>query len=471
VLISSEYTESLYFAYCIVEAILTHSEADCKETVKTFATPEQVKVISSLLQVLGPCGSHSLTEFQVTLYDPRVYSWRPQSDENTVEKVFLRPIMLKILALLAAADSVYRQLEIPDSAVPPLPCTAIPLSKSPCEEASLYVCKYCTDSVYAILSTHCEFSNVLSNIVAIPVSVFKTDNQTSSRLEETVLIAALEYASAVAKCGPIGIAATLEAIAESGFKMLHSDEISSTTSVYAMKNFYSFLNSESSTSDGIQNVPENFTWSRPKFFDDFFDTTKVDHLMTATTEVGRHPILWPFISICGSIIAIFTDPKSTQISSQLAVEVLINTTKYSMQHTHSQPVLYDIMSAVFLSLGGGVALTGLMGRFGNISETFSYVLEAHMEYLLNRGVDRAKFWHEWNVAHKEEIILDPKTGKPILKKEDKKAKETKPDKKVDPKAIPPVVIVPEVHLNIESNDQYPDPNHGPNEVKIGAIHT
>jgi len=460
-LIPSKNTESLYLAYCIVETFLTHMEADCKEAVKTFATAEQVKVISSLLQRLGPSGSNSVAEFQSTLYDPRVYSWRPKIDEKTVEKVFLRPIMLKVLALSATADSVYRKLEVQDSAIPPLPCTAMPLSKSPCEEASLYVCKYCTDSVYAILSTHCEYSNLQSNIIAIPVPGMKMESQSCSRLEESVLIAALEYACAIASCGPIGIAATLEAVAESGFKMLHSDQRNATTAVFTMKNFYSFMNSEESAfSDVLQSVPENFLWTRPKYFDDVFDP---DHLLTATNQVGHHPILWPFISICGSIIAVFADPKSTQSSAQLAVEVLISTTKYSMQHAHSQPVLYDIMSAVFLSLGGGVALNGLMGRFGNISESFKDIIETHMEYLLYRGSSREGFWHEWNVAHKEEIVLDPKTGKPIHKKEDKKAKETKPEKKVDPKAIPPVIIVPEVHLNFESNDQHPDPNHGPNE--------
>ena len=65
-------------------------------------------------------------------------------------------------------------------------------------------------------------------------------------------------------------------------------------------------------------------------------------------------------------------------------------------------------------------------------------------------------------------IPHPKTGKPIHKKDDKKVKETKTEKKVDPKAIPPVVIVPEIHWNIESTDEHPDPNHGPSEVFIEA---
>ena len=49
------------------------------------------------------------------------------------------------------------------------------------------------------------------------------------------------------------------------------------------------------------------------------------------------------------------------------------------------------------------------------------------------------------------------------------AKETKVDKKVDPKAIPPIIIVPEIQWNLESLDEFPDPNHGPTAVEIFIV--
>lgn len=150
--------------------------ADCVETVKTFATEEHVKIISTLLELLGPTHATALptqrlptayisisfsknsgnplcmyvlqlslynyssfilllisnriiAEFQAKLFDPRSYSWRVKESESVSESVFVRPILLRTLSLSAAADAAYRQYESPDAVVPPLPCTPVPVSK------------------------------------------------------------------------------------------------------------------------------------------------------------------------------------------------------------------------------------------------------------------------------------------------------------------------------------------------------
>ena len=466
-LIPSESTQPLYLAFSVLETLLLPAVADCVEAVKLFATIEQVNIISRLLQLLGPSNASDTTrvEFQACLYDPRAYSWRILKEENSYEAVFLRPILLRVLALSISADHAYRKYDTPETTVPPLPCTPVPPSKSPCEEPALIVCKYSTDTVFAILSSHTLFKALSSHLVAVPVpnmevySPEKAILQSPLRLEESVLVAALEYVTAIGSTGVIGLAAALEAIAEAGFKTTQTS-----TNVYSLSSLQQYMESVGPT--GIQR-DGGYTWVRPKVFDDVFSAQDTG-VISAISDVATKPILWPFITLSSSIISILADPKSTRPSAELAVEAMIKLSKYDIQHAHSQPVLGDILSAVFLSIGGGVALTGLLGRFGNVSVDFSDTVTSYAKYLFQRGVERQTFWHEWNVAHKEVVVLDPKTGKPIHKKDDKKVKETKTEKKVDPKAIPPVVIVPEIHWNIESTDEHPDPNHGPSEVLIEA---
>ena len=67
------------------------------------------------------------------------------------------------------------------------------------------MCKFSSDAVFAILSKHSLYKELSSNLTVVPIpnmteySVATVDGKVDQRLEESVLIAALEYVAAVGK--------------------------------------------------------------------------------------------------------------------------------------------------------------------------------------------------------------------------------------------------------------------------------
>ena len=59
-LISTDHSEPLFLAYSIMETMLLPAVANCVEAVKIFATEEHVKIVSKLLELLGPANASTL---------------------------------------------------------------------------------------------------------------------------------------------------------------------------------------------------------------------------------------------------------------------------------------------------------------------------------------------------------------------------------------------------------------------------
>ena len=442
-------TEAFYYMSVIVEILLASSSV---ENNNVFGTIDRVKTLVSLLKLLGPCSNNvksdstGLKEFQVILYDPRLYTWRSDEAESVSDIIYLRPILIDILSLIASADFKSRKFEgdLPAETLKPLP-----VSKSHCEEASLTVCKYASDIVYAILSNQTKLTTCGDNIVAVPAP-------DEYKLPVSVLHASLRLVRAISSCGPIGLAASVDAIADSGFKESTHQQVDrfDSKNIYSMKLLDWFIHI---TIGQDINATMPTGWKRPLFFDEVY---KSNDFLTTLQSIGTASSLWPFIVISSSLIPLISDPSNSKESSFLAIEAIKSLVQFVHQSHHSQPVLSDILATTFISLGGGVALTGIIGRFGNIADENREYVKTFISYLLQRGKCRKEFWHKWAEDHKEVVVLDPKTGKPIPKKEDKKAAPAKVEKK-DPKAVPPVQIIPEIVWHLESTEAVPDPNHGP----------
>lgn len=139
----------------------------------------------------------------------------------------------------------------------------------------------------------------------------------------------------------MGLAASLEAIADTGFKLINN--VAAPTKAYGMKALAHFLKTIAGEDSSSRFV--NLIWTRPKLFDEVFPST-TETQFSSVIEVLNRPILWPFITICGGLISIFADPKSTVQSTELAVSAIMKLTNFGIQNSHSQPLLCDVLSAV-----------------------------------------------------------------------------------------------------------------------------
>ena len=137
------------------------------------------------------------------------------------------------------------------------------------------------------------------------------------------------------------MAAALEAIADTGFKSINN--VATPAKAYGMKALSLYL--KSIAGDDSSSRFENLIWTRPKLFDEVFPST-TETQFSSVVEVVNQPILWPFITISGGLISIFADPKSTVQSTELAVSAIMKLTNFGIQNSHSQPLLYDVLSAV-----------------------------------------------------------------------------------------------------------------------------
>ena len=142
------------------------------------------------------------------------------------------------------------------------------------------------------------------------------------------------------------MAGALEAIAENGFKLINS--AANPDKAYGMKALSLYLKSTITLEDSASRF-DSLTWTRPILFDEVFPSTAENSQFSATAEVVNRPLLWPFIAISGGLISIFADPKSTVQATELAVRAMIKLTNFGIQHSHSQPLLCDVLSAVIIT--------------------------------------------------------------------------------------------------------------------------
>jgi ankyrin repeat protein len=432
--------ESLYHAFIVLEPLMNLSA----ENVNLFSSRDRFTVLSQILYNSGATGNgNKIQELSVSLFDSRNFSWLVNEEEKITDNVLLRTLLFDVLNIIACADSTYR---VYAEDFPPEACKELSPSQSPCMEASMSVCKICSDVCVATIQSETSFKVSMDNIVACPSAI--------SLLDESVLNSALGLLKSIGTGGARGHFGLLESIAESGFNI----ESEAVTAMSGLKQYLAGITSVESSA-----LTETFTWKRPEFLNDIITD---DGLLTTTESMIQNPALWPYIVVCSSILGVLSNPKSSEKTASLSFSVMENLCKISQLPDFIQPVVADLFSMTFLSLGGIISLTGALGRFGTLKNDSNENGIIFAKYLISRGSVREKFWAKWASDHKVEVQIDPKTGKPIVAKggkDDKKKDAKKDDKKKDKNAaavLPPIVT--DVELQFEPDADNEDPNHGPN---------
>ena len=164
-----------------------------------------------------------------------------------------------------------------------------------------------------------------------------------------------------------------------------------------MQPLLSFLAPHSSVDGAASLVPAGYAWTRPLFFDDVFVAaapSAAERLLTSKKNILSRPAAWPLVVMLSGIVSTIASPSSTKLSAMLATEALVSLTQNPMFADNSQPVFYDLLSGAFVSLGGAVALTGFLGRFGNAENALKETALSYTSYLFNRGSSRSAFWQQ-----------------------------------------------------------------------------
>lgn len=431
-------TEGLYLTLGVLE-IFTSMGSD---HVKITAEKPRIELFSRLIDILGPTLNGVVTEeTQAHIYNPREYNWelQPKSVSNC-ERYLLRPVIIDLLTHIISSDEKYRTFEgtLPAEAGKPQPATACVT-----EEAVFNSIKLVADVILKIFLKSITWEVCEDDVVRLTLN-------RGEILDDEIRISSLQYLCAVGKCGPIGLAGILDSVADAVFSA-NSGE-SSLSSLFQAVPLVG--------GDGVVMNPTQVSWKRPVLWSDAFASPNVCSLhISKISLLSTNTVIWPFIAVSAALQSVMMDPLASTQCGILSLEA----SRYLMQstsfHDYNQPVIIDLLIAAFLSFGGGLSAVGLIGSFGHIKEEEKQNFSSFLGYILSRGKTRQLFWKNYYEVNKEPVNIDPKTGKPIPKKEDKK-KDTKEPKK-DPKAPVIVPIISEIVYPTESTEEFNDPNRGP----------
>ena len=502
----SSQREYFYYALIILEKALNSSS----DAVNNFATKGRMMSLAQILYKCGPtCDrlddtntdsksiSTEILECEVSLYDPRCYGWHALGTDTGTDKVLLRPLIFDIVGIIGCAEGRYRVSETE------VALTGGPLSSSssPCKEAALIATRICADAVIAtVLSKSTYHLQASTQEYKVKYHIFaKAHSNTKNSLSPCVLDAALGALLNMASMGPLGIYAILESITDTGSSGMESTSKNlSNSTIQHLKRFLFSLMSESSSALGGEvsdallidldaSMCVTNRWSRAQYFDQLFSGTSFS---TAPLIVLRSPAMWPYLAVMASLIGLISSniPSSSAV---LAVKSLMSLCRTDQFSEASQPVVTDSFCAFFLSMGGGLALAGSMGRFGSLCMPsvntpemvdFRQNVLSFMIYLIGRGRVRGDHWmvlapspstpsdiksqkaanllKESKAKEKEKLLKEQKKGRSLLRSED-------------------CSIVEDAVWNLEPDGSHPDPNHGPTrafwrdllEVQADEYHT
>lgn len=426
-LLDPDLENSLYLTLCGIELMISLDIL----TAKTFFDKERMSMMAKCISIFGPTVDNGIKETQVFIQDPRCFDWYlEKSKKYEDQSYFLRPIMIDLFRHLINMDRKFRTFETPsnnDMEIPP--------SSSPLEEPCFLTVKLTVDVVLHLLGGGIKWSFNEQGCLKIECKEWPVDE---------VIIAGLLYVQAVAELGPTVISGCIDEIFLQGYSS--GVERSSLSS---FRNFMSQFGNE---------LPLDVDQSkRCCLFTDFLPANigkpfSLEHCCS-------HPHIWPFFVVMGPLVGILYDRNINQeVLTQCcrAIYALIRCDKLSPS---SQPVVEDILCTVALGLGGLVQFIALSGRFSKIND--KHFLDDIVTYCLSRGFIREEFWVKWEQDHRVQIQIDPKTGKPIVKKDDKDKKAAQKDKKPDKNAPVIAPVFAEMQFNLESSEAFPDPNRGP----------
>ncbi len=448
--------EALYYLLAMLEILLK----DSAKNINTFATATRLTALGSILYRCGPTAGVHREELVLSLYDPRNYAWTAAADDNAlnekyVDKVILRTIVLDVLCAIAKADSQFKSCaeELPSGVVG----QPLPAFESPCHEASVLVCKLAGDACCSVLTYESQYTTYADYVVTKP---------SDKKLPEEVLLASLHLMKAVGSCGIKGVCSIIESIADADDAI---DESGDSPSVFpSMRYLKLFLASEESirSTDGfdasVLSGKYSF-WSRPKYFDDIINA----HTPTNTLNMYQCRNLWPIVALCNSLLAVITSPRSTSAASSLAIIALQELCHMKELPKHSQAVISDTICAVIISLGGIVAISGAIGRFGPVQNdeyrNFGVLL---IEYICSRGSLRESFWteHYESVKKAQEEASIAAAAAPAAKGKDAKADPKAAAKGAAAATPTSTSILDTLNYLPEDPAQHVDPNHGPSNT-------
>eukprot|EP01041_Mallomonas_annulata_P002033 gene2033-3951_t len=476
--------------------------------VNTFANESIITILAKILYHFGPvgCGSGngsvpSISEFMATIHDPRALDWiSPEEKKENRSKIILRPLVLDILNIIASADAKYRKF---DGEVPPAPGTPLPDANSPCGEVALLVSKLCTDPCLAIVLTESRFIMYNGTVATSPTDKFG--------VLPVVMNSALELLYAIGTCGPKALSIAYESIMkpivlegenvedkrlasatglkdflyqmeaapaednedcggslESSMHENHSTSSSPVRQSSMGSSVISALNGGPPLPGGKANLAADYNWTAPMLFDQIFTKSSSFTQRTLATYVIEKPLLWPFVIMSGSLIALLSNHTLDVTSSTLAIKVLKILCRSPLYPDVCQPAIIDLFSGIFLSMGGGVALTSVIGRFGTLPHHEDGLALA--EFLFQRGVVRENFWKKWQLDHlpEQDAMVNA-----IGHKNAKKVKEV--TKKLGHKDKPKgkgSQVGNDEHSSVfpcEPDETHPDPNHGPDAKTWAAL--
>lgn len=409
--LTSNDSEALYNALSALEPLLLTSA----EFVNTFCTAERLSALASLLSVTGPSAlaqdKLAASEFSVLLFDPRVLPMTPAELDGALGcHAQLRPIVFDVLSIVAAADAKFRVFE---GEVPPAAGEPLPANSSPSSEQALLVCKLCSNVTVATLLVVQQFVLVEDVVVSAAAS---------SPLSVLVLDAALRLLSSMASAGlgHGGSLAALQAIADAGFSV--PSRPSSSAADSAMFSLSVFLSQLSAAAPEVLeegsegevaavtvpgSVPDGFVYAAPATFADTVDYFNATTVPTASLKLVETPSLWPLVTLCAPLVAVLANRNNSPATASFAAAALRSITKVPQLADASQPVIVDALSCIFLSLGGGVALVGACGAFGNIPAEEKPQVEELALYLLGRGATREEHWAETDAVVAEDGTKTP----------------------------------------------------------------
>jgi ankyrin repeat protein len=484
---NSSQREFFYYALIILEKAL-HSSSDA---INNFATKARMASLAQILYKCGPTCNRlddtctdpksipsEILDYEISLHDPRCYAWCTQGIETAPDRVLLRPLLFDIVGIIACAEGKYRLCEMEGAVTGgnPLP------SSSPSKEAALIATRICADAVIATilfksryhLQLSAQGSNEKYHITA------KANPCTEGCLPLCVLDAALRALLNMTSMGPLGTHAMLASVADTGVQGAESStEGSNNSALQHLKRFLlTFMSDNGALGDELSDtlledlrasMSGMHPWTRSQYFDQLFSGTTFS---AAPLTVIRSPVMWPYLAVSASLIGLISSDIAAS-SVTLAVKLVMTLCRTDQCTDASQPVVTDSFCAFFLSMGGGLALAGAMGRFGSLRltpENTSEFVDFHenvilfLRFLTGRGRVRETHWlqqvstpgnpsdlksqkaanllKDAKAKEKEKMLKEQKKGKSLLKSED-------------------CSIVEDVMWNAESDGSHPDPNRGP----------
>lgn len=433
--------KAIFFGLLIMEVLIDISS----DIVNAFITKERVGVMRDIIYLAGPyAANRSSIEWKLNLFNTFNYDWTLKLLPNASnDSILFRPVLVRVLDLICRSSLKYR----PASASTPFdPLVPPAVNFSPTHDAAITVAKICGDAVCSVILADVHYKICCGSIFPAMVS--------QRCVMRSLMSCCLSFMCGISNCDALGSYALLESLSESFISS--KQQSSKKSAMFWLLDIFDDIKFSSILKDkGIDPIDrESYSWSRALFFDELF--AQFSGPVNVVSLNGSFSF-WPYAVMLSALIGILSDYRLDSSCTSFCLESLSRFLRIPDFTDAAQPVICDQLCAIFISMGGLQVLTGQCGRFGTISISDKVVGKELLSYLINRAITREQFWTDALDKKLKALPIDPKTGKPVLPKKD--GKDSKADKKKDPKAVPP--IIEEVVYYFDPSSEYPDPNHGP----------